>query len=132
MKLNDLIIDVTNDKYISGNLFNIAEIHKTIVDNLSQIEITGFGESPMALSLFSETENLIQNCQEIIRSNENEIEKYFYTLDMFPDQNNEVDYTLLTNHLCVAKMLFAYYLMLNQYCSNLTFRLKKTHKHLQW
>lgn len=132
MKINDLIIDVTSDKYTSGDLFNIAEIHKTIVYNLSQIEITEIGDSPMALSLSGEIDNLIKNCREVIIHNENEIERYFYTLDFFPDQNNKIDYNLLTNHLCAAKILYSYYCMLKQYCNDLCFTLKKTHKHLQW
>lgn len=132
MKLDDLIIDVTNDKYTSGDLFNIAEIHETIVDNLSQIKITGIGDEPMALSLLSEIENLIKNCQEVIIYNKNEIEKYFYTLDFFPDRNNEIEYNLLANHLCAANILYSYYCMLKQYCTDLCFTLKKSHKHLQW
>jgi hypothetical protein len=132
MKLNDLIIDITNDKYSSGDLFNIAEIHKTITYNLSQIEITGLGDSPMALSLLSEIEDLIQKCQKLVTYYKNEIEKYFYTLDFFPGQNNEKDYNFLANHLCATNILFSYYCMLKQYCTDLNFTVKKSHKHLQW
>ena len=95
MKLNDLIIDITNDKYTSGDLFNIAELHKTIAYNVSQIEITGLGGSPMALSLLSETENLIKDYRNSIIINENEIETYFYKLDRFPDQTNNDEYNIL-------------------------------------
>lgn len=135
MKLDDLIIDVTNDKYSSGDLFNIAEIYKTIVYNLSQIEITGLGGSPMALSLLSEIEDLINKCQKLIIYYENEIEKYFYTLDFFPEKNNEKDYNFLANHLCATNILFSYYCILKQFCIDLNFTIKKSHKphkHLQW
>ena len=132
MKLNDLIIDITNDKYTSGDLFNIAELHKTIVYNLNQIEITGIGNSPMPLSLLSETESLIKDYRNSIIINENEIETYFYKLDRFPDQTNNDEYNILSNHLCAAKILYSYYLMLNQHCKDLNFTLKKSPKHLQW
>ena len=121
MKLNDLIIDITNDKYTSGDLFNIAELHKTIAYNVSQIEITGLGGSPMALSLLSETENLIKDYRNSIIINENEIETYFYKLDRFPDQTNNDEYNILSNHLCAAKILSEFLLKLFIFIKNFYF-----------
>ena len=134
MKINDLIIDLNQTQYSdkATGLFNIGEIHKTIVYNLSQIEITGLGNSPMALSLLSEIEDLINKYQKLITYYKNEIEKYFYTLDVFPEQNNKKDYNFLGNRLCATNILFSYYCMLKQYCTDLCFTLKKSHKHLQW
>lgn len=134
MKINDLIIDLNQTQYSdkATGLFNIAEIHKTIVYNLSQIEITGIGNSPMALSLLNETDNLVKDYRNLMINIENEIERYFYRVNLFPDQTNNDEYNILTNNLCTTKILYSYYFMLNQHCKDLNFTLKKSPKHLQW